>query len=277
MSWPSLEAVFKSKHLWRSPSQFAVVAVLAWRDWEKRGYASPSKQEIADLIGCSKRRVHQLIEELEAMEAIQRLGVDRELGGRNRYVLTLDRAVNKARQRGMKQAAPPQGGDKAEGMQPAASPDGAGISGGEATDGVRGCNPFHPIEEKKMSTEERIAHGADAPRLPALLIGMPLRQSHASSVEAARKERRSRLYRRVCQLARSLLHDQAVGTAFNGDSPITTEGDLVEATKALCGQKRISGYAEVVYGACASEWLKFTHPDIVCGIAPRPRDLRRRS
>ena len=68
-------------------------------------------------------------------------------------------------------------------------------------------------------------------------------------------------------LGRELL-DGEIATSIDG---------LVEATKRLCGRKRVQGYIEVVHAMCTAELFKFRNPAVMAGAAPRPRDVRRRA
>jgi hypothetical protein len=131
-------------------------------------------------------------------------------------------------------------------------------------------------KNKKEATSAADASGA-APRLPGFgLAANPDAVPPVSSrAHAAREASTSALYHRVADKARRLLRDPVLAATHNGGAPLTTESDLVEATKNYCGALRIP-YADAVHRACASEWLKAHNLALMQGLVERPRDLAKR-
>jgi hypothetical protein len=299
VSWPPIELLFKTKNLWRSPAQFSVMMILAYGDEMK----APSRADIAALIGCSVRRVNQVFDELEALGAMERLGPVKA-GGRNRFALTIPRAL--ARRRGVADEPVAAETDWGTGVKPAASPPtfssaidlsspmkpAAGervkpTTAGDEAGFTRGMKPAaSPMPADLLDRSDpleattRATHAA-APRLP--FVGStpdPYRKKRA--VDEAARVRLSKLRDRVRGVARAILLNPALGSALlNGEvfDPRARAQDisaLVEATKRLCAKRRIVGYGEVAHAVCVSEFFKFRNPDVINGTAPRPRDLARR-
>jgi len=143
-----------------------------------------------------------------------------------------------------------------------------------------GQNIGYPLKVRGTSVEARRGRTqevADILQIGHLLDRLP------SQISGGQQQRAS--------LARALVHPSQVylfdeplsnldaklrleARAFLNDTPITSDGDLLEATKTCCARKRIHGHGDVVHAACASEWFKFTHPEVIAGQVPRPRDLR---
>lgn len=92
--------------------------------------------------------------------------------------------------------------------------------------------------------------------------------------DRASREPNGNNYHVICRVARDLLADPALASKYL-ESPIETEGDLVEATKRFCAAKKIdygrrdSVPFDVAYRACNWEWLK-------ARVAGAPAMARRR-
>jgi hypothetical protein len=295
-----------------SPAQYAVLRLIVDSEDPRVGYAYPSRNKMARLLGRDRRYVLRVIEELELKEAIQRLGVDPRRGPRNRYVVTLERAIAKARAEagvddevplwklpprhvvrksritGGGAGTPP--GETVFRSHPVQKWAGEGSADprGEGSADPRGGGAGTPPDllcDLPCDLHD-VAAPADAGAATSSPIDQPIPGLlHADRTAALRADtkaagdrRRSRLYHRVAAKARDVLSaDVTTQAALNNGAPMATYEDFVTATKTLCALKRVKGYGEVVHKACLSEWWK-RHDGraVVAGAAPRPRDWRRR-
>jgi hypothetical protein len=260
-----MELLLKTRDLWASPAQFAVMTVLCWKDHDKRGFAAPSKVEIARLVGLSPGHVKKIYWQLEAMHALERIGTDREFGGKQRFVVSIEKAIEERASLSL----PGIAGDPGGGSQ--------AIPGGDRgyTPGGSQAIPPSPTNVQTYKTVQNANEATAAPRLP--LFPLEARPAHPEhrAIAAARQVRVERLRRRVAGLARSILFTPTLGRELLGGDVATSIDALVEATKRLCARKRVAGYGEVVHAMCTSELFKFRHPAVMRGEAPRPRDRRR--
>jgi hypothetical protein len=291
----------KCENVFDSPAQYAVMRLIVDSEHSGRGYAFPSRRKMARLIGRDRRYVLRVIDQLEEREFIQRIGVDREEGPRNRYVVTLQNALARARREAAVPADWPLSrlpqrsvvmkrlrdvGDPGAPLVAAAA---FGI-GGESSGGGGSLRPPHgdpyapregipvppqifPRSSLDLSDGGATAHAAATStgdqKLPGLLGDQSTPEVHRAAKQARERRRRS-LYHKVAARAREILHaDPAMGAALNNGTPIETVEDLVFATKALCARRRYVGFEFEVHGACASEWFK--------GRVPRHAGSRRES
>jgi len=297
------------ENVWDSPAQWAVMRVIVDSEDERFGYAYPSRNKMARLFGRDRRLVLRVIEELELKEAIQRLGVDAHKGSRNRYVVTLGRAIEKARAEagvgpnvplwkwppravvrksladGRGTGTPP--GETVSHAQPVEK----SARVGSADPRGRGTGtppPGAPVPPLIFSVDPSLdLHDVAAPAtavaaaptdqsLPGLLHG-DRKAAIREQLKAAAARRRSRLCARVAEKAREVLRsDVGAQLALNNGRPLVELKDLIHATAALCRLKRVKGYGDVLAGMCASEWFKFRNPKVLAGTDPRPRERRRR-
>lgn len=258
-----MELLLKTKDLWDSPAQFAVMTVLCWKEHDKRGFAAPSKTEIARMVGLSPSRVKRIYLQLEAMHALERIGTDREFSGKQRFVISLEKAIAKK----VSPSFPGRAGDPGEGAR--ATP-------GEGRGQPPGGAPAPPPCATNVQNVQNVQNAKEAaPRLP--LFPLEARPAHPEhrAIAAARQVRVERLRRRVAGLARSILFTPTLGRELLDGEVATSIDGLVEATKRLCARKRVAGYGEVVHAMCTSELFKFRNPAVMRGAAPRPRDRRR--
>ena len=90
MSIRRMQELFAKERCW-TPAQFSVLCCLAWYERESVGYAWPSVDDITDRTGYQRRRVLELLMELERNRLVERLGRDYKLRTRpQRWRLTLD-------------------------------------------------------------------------------------------------------------------------------------------------------------------------------------------
>jgi len=265
VSWDQMELLLGTKDLWESPAQFSVMTILCWRDHQKRGFAAPSARDIARVVGLSPQRVRKVFAQLEAMHAMTRLGTDREFSGRNRFALSIEKAIHEKSARGVIAGdqggviARDQGGDRPRsgGWSPAITPS--------------------PLNNKTVRQVQNATEATAAPRLPLFPLHVKPPHPEHVALKAAHAHRLQKLRSRVAGLARSILFNPSIGRELLNGEIATSIDSLVEATKRLCARKRVQGYGEVVHAMCTSELFKFRNPAVVSGAAPRPRDRARQA
>lgn len=271
--WDEHMIVGKTPYLWRSVAQYAIADQLTLRAHEKTGYATVSKRELAAVVCLSVARVKQVIRELEALGAITRIGPDPRFGHKQRYIVHMKTriarrhadlageviAVDGVRRR-------PQGGARATPGEVHGRPQG----GAPATLPV-------PAELKRYGEVQQIQEATAAPRLPLLGEARPAGPPEYAVLKDAQAAALQRRRERIKELARLVLHDEALGLELLGgtEHPHASFEAFEEAVKRFCAHKRIPEYGDLVRGVCASVYWLRQNDDVRRGDALRPRERRR--
>jgi hypothetical protein len=269
-------------NVWDTPTQRDVMKRIV-DAWDGRyGYAYPSVSKIARELGLARRYIQVVIADLEGKEAIQRLGVDHRLGRRNRFVITLERAIARALVEAQAidpsltaknmAAWPPRRAVRArfrDGCDPGITPVGdrrgcdPGIAGG-VIQGSHRSPSVSPLNDLLKNA----ADAADPPRRPVSqrLPGLGIDTPHPMEAAKRARERRYNVaYWKIAGVARWVLEQPpAVQCALNGGAQLETEADHEHATKARCRELRLRSaeYLRYIPGACAREWYLLKHPEL---------------